>query len=137
MYIFTLRRYHFVQQLSVDNVLAVLYAFGEMPASGKCNNNQFRLFDGNDSVIQILVFHQAKCVAKALHMQSNYHDKHAQRLIRIFSLQIKQQPIQIKMKQLFTFNYTLLKSVSGSEPQNNFQHFPRIIHNFRFFRQLY
>lgn len=60
---------------------------------------------------------QGKAVTKALHTPSNYHDQHYQRFIRIFSLQIKDQPIKITMKQMFTFNNALLKSVSSI---NNF-----------------
>lgn len=52
-----------------------------------------------------------QAVARALHTPSNYHDTHYQRFIRIFSIQMKELPIRIRMKQLFTFNYSLLKSV--------------------------
>lgn len=59
-------------------------------------------------------FHeQGRGVAKALHTTSNYHDQNYQRFIRIFSLQLQKQPIDIQMKQMFTFNHTLLKSVSN------------------------
>lgn len=51
-------------------------------------------------------------MSKALHTPSNYRDPNYQRFIRIFSLHMKEQPIQITMKQMFTFNYALLKSVS-------------------------
>lgn len=50
-------------------------------------------------------------MSRALHMQSNYNDQNYQRFIRIFSLHMKQQPIKITMKQMFTFNYGLFKSV--------------------------
>lgn len=55
---------------------------------------------------------QGKAISKSLHTQSNCNDSSYQRFIRIFSLQIKEQPIEITMKQMFTFNYVLLKSVS-------------------------
>lgn len=51
-------------------------------------------------------------MTKALHTTSNYFNENYQRFIRIFSLQLKEQPIQITMKQMFTFNNSLLKSVS-------------------------
>lgn len=54
---------------------------------------------------------QGKGVAKALHTPSNYQDRNYQRFIRIFSLQLRKQPIQLTMKEMFTFNYALLKSV--------------------------
>lgn len=60
----------------------------------------------------IVYFCQGKAVARALHIPSNYHDENYQRFIRIFSLQMKDQPIKITMKHMFTFNYSLLKSVS-------------------------
>lgn len=47
---------------------------------------------------------------KALHTASDYDDSNYQRFIRIFSLQLKGQPIRITMKQMFTFNHGLLKS---------------------------
>lgn len=47
----------------------------------------------------------------ALHTPSNYKDDNYQRFIRIFSLQLRKQPIQITIKDMFTFNFTLLKSV--------------------------
>lgn len=56
--------------------------------------------------------YQGKAVTKALHMPSNYHDTNYQRFVRVFSLQIKEQPIKVTMKQMFTFNHGLLKSVS-------------------------
>ncbi|XP_031622568.1 putative gustatory receptor 2a [Contarinia nasturtii] len=49
-------------------------------------------------------------VSNALHTPSNYFDRDYQRFIRIFSLQIRKQPIEIKMKQMFTFNHALMKS---------------------------
>ncbi|XP_055303406.1 uncharacterized protein LOC129569037 isoform X1 [Sitodiplosis mosellana] len=51
-----------------------------------------------------------KGVANALHTPSNYQDPQYQRFIRIFSIQLWKQPIQIKIKQMFTINYALLKS---------------------------
>lgn len=54
---------------------------------------------------------QGRGVARALHTPSNYQDQNYQRFIRIYSLQLRKQPIQIKMKEMFTFNYALLKSV--------------------------
>lgn len=54
---------------------------------------------------------KGKGVAKALHTPSNYQDRNYQRFIRIFSLQLRKQPIQLKMKEMFTFNYALLKTV--------------------------
>lgn len=47
----------------------------------------------------------------ALHSHLNHDDPNYQRFIRIFSLQIMEQPITINMKHMFTFNYGLLKSV--------------------------
>ena len=55
---------------------------------------------------------QGKSISKALHTPSNYQDRNYQRFIRIFSLQIRKQPIKLKMKQMFCFNFALLKSVS-------------------------
>lgn len=52
----------------------------------------------------------------ALHTPSNYQDRKYQRFIRIFSLQLRKQRIEITMKEMFTYNYALLKSV-GVEPQ--------------------
>lgn len=55
---------------------------------------------------------QGQAVAKALHVHSNFDDRTFDRFVRIFSLQMRKQPIKITMKHLFTFNYALLKSVS-------------------------
>lgn len=55
---------------------------------------------------------QGTAVTRSLHTPSNYHDSNYQRYIRIFSLQLKEQPIKITMKQMFAFNHSLLKSVS-------------------------
>lgn len=54
---------------------------------------------------------QGKAVTTALHMPSNYQDQLYQRYVRIFSLQMREQPIRIILKQMFCFNYALLKSV--------------------------
>lgn len=56
---------------------------------------------------------QGRRIPKLLHLPSNYHDRNYQQFIRIFSLQIVKQPIEIRMKDMFTFNHSLLKSVSG------------------------
>lgn len=57
------------------------------------------------------IFQQGEAVTRALHTTSDYYDSNYQRFVRIFSLQIKEQPIRITMKQMFTFNHSLLKSV--------------------------
>lgn len=54
-------------------------------------------------------------IPKALHTPSNYKDQNYQRFIRIFSLQLRKLPIELTMKELFTFNYGLLKSVSSMQ----------------------
>lgn len=61
-----------------------------------------------------------KAVSKALHKQSNFHDSHYQRHIRLFSLQLKQLPIKMMIKELFVFNYTMLKSVGWKQEQKTY-----------------
>lgn len=45
-------------------------------------------------------------------MSENDHSTNYQRTKRIFSLQLKKLPIRIQMKEMFTINYALLKSVN-------------------------
>lgn len=61
---------------------------------------------------------QGKSVAKALHMHSNCLDSDYQRLVRLFSLQLQALPIKITIKELFTLNHALLKTVSSDIKQH-------------------
>lgn len=80
-------RYHLVQHFPFDYVLAILRTFWEMPEYGKscCES----------------IAHTVQLWGCTLSAAD-----------RIFSLHMKEQPIEILMKQLFTFNNNLLKSVS-------------------------
>lgn len=77
-------------------------------------------------------FHvQGKAIGKKLHTYPQHASQPFRRILRLFSLQMMQHPIEITIKELFTFNYVLLKSVSLnqifiiSNHYNFCSHFPR------------
>lgn len=57
------------------------------------------------------LFFQGASIAGVLHSQQNYRLRNYQTFVRIFSLQIKQQPINIAACNVFTFSYQFLNSV--------------------------
>lgn len=86
-----------------------------MPKNGE-NSFLFLLVKSFTEMVSIKYFNcvdlfQGTAVARSLHTPSNYHDSNYQRYIRIFSLQLRKHPIKITMKQMFTVNHSLLKSV--------------------------
>lgn len=93
-------------RIDILEFLVFLHDLRTLSKHGELSNGIF--------VEQIVIdagFIQGKSISNALHTPSNYQDRDYQRFIRIFSLQLRKQPIEIKIKEMFTVNYALLKSV--------------------------
>lgn len=103
-------RHYIVQHFHWHLIFLHLYGGSTVPTYGK----YFAFYKCTASIENEdckITYSQGGAMSKALHTPSNYRDQNYQRFIRIFSLHMKEQPIQITMKQMFTFNYALLKSV--------------------------
>lgn len=89
-------------------LLVLLYARRALRKCGKGNN----YFSIQELSIWIYLLEQGKKLQRALHSASFNQDPNYYRHIRLFSLQLRKLPIKMQMKEMFTFNYAILKSVT-------------------------
>lgn len=57
---------------------------------------------------------QGQSIAATLHSHQNHHIEKYQNFVRIFSLHIRQQPIEISALNILTLNNALMNSVSSA-----------------------